>query len=171
MISVRHAEVDDVAAITAIYNQGIVDRIATLETEERSVDERHSWLLARTPRTPVFVCERDGTVLGWGSLNQFNPRAAYRFVADFSIYVEREARGSGIGSALMEHLIAAARKLGYHKLVLSAFPINQAGMKLYQRFGFRVVGIYRQQGVLDGQWVNTIIMELLLDDDPPPLES
>ncbi|MBX3071992.1 MAG: N-acetyltransferase [Thermomicrobiales bacterium] len=168
MISVRRATVDDVPAITRIYNEGIADRVATLETEPRTEEERSIWLEQRTARTPVFVGERDGEVLGWGSLNTFNPRPAYRFVADFSVYVGRSARGAGVGSALIGELIEAARGAGYHKLVLAAFPFNEAGMRLYARHGFRVVGIYREQGVLEGRWVDTIVMELLLDTDPPP---
>lgn len=167
MPSVRPAIAADIPAITRIYNQGIADRLATLETEERTEDERHTWLTNREARHPVIVAEREGSVVGWGSLNSFNSRPAYRFVSDFSIYVERAARGSGVGGALLAALIDAARHHDYHKLVLAAFPFNSAGLRLYQRFGFREVGIYREQGVLDGRWVDTIVMELLLDDGPP----
>jgi phosphinothricin acetyltransferase len=100
--------------------------------------------------------------VGWGSLNQFNPRKAYDFVADFSVYVERAWRGKGVGGALLRGLIARAKQLGYHKLVLAAFPWNAGGMALYQKCGFRTVGIYKEQGLLDGKWVDTIIMEKIL---------
>ena len=161
---IREAVANDAAAIAAIYNQGIIDRIATLETEERTPEDRSQWLFARSPRHPVIVAEAEGTVVGWGSLNQFNPRKAYDFVADFSVYVERAWRGRGVGGALLRSLIARARYLGYHKLVLSAFPWNQLGMALYQKCGFRTVGIYKEQGLLDGKWVDTIIMEKILDE-------
>jgi phosphinothricin acetyltransferase len=161
-LMVRDARPDDAAAIATIYNQGIVDRIATLETEERTPEERVAWLAARGPRHPVLVAEQAGMVVGWGSLNQFNPRKAYDYVADFSVYVERAWRGKGVGSALLRALIARAKLLGYHKLVLSAFPWNALGMALYQKHGFRTVGIYKEQGLLDGQWVDTIIMEKIL---------
>jgi len=59
--------------------------------------------------------------------------------------------------------VARARALGYHKIVLSTFPFNTAGMRLYEKFAFRTVGIYREQGLVDGRWVDTIIMEKLLD--------
>ena len=170
-IEVRSAVEADVPSITRIYNEGIIDRVATLEVEERTEEERRAWLTNRSERHPVLVAVRDGQVVGWASLNQFNPREAYRFVADFSVYVAREARGSGIGSRLLEALIAEARRLGYHKLVLAAFPFNGAGRRLYRRFGFREVGTYREQGVLDGRWVDVIIMELLLDRDPPPVKA
>ena len=163
-VKIRSATSADVAAITRIYNEGIRDRLATLETEERTPGERMAWLEARDERHPVLVAERAGAVAGWGSLNVFNPRPAYAHVADFSIYVGREARGAGVGRALLAVLIERARELGYHKLVLAAFPHNGAGMRLYARFGFREVGVYREQGLLDGRWVDVVIMEQLLDE-------
>jgi L-amino acid N-acyltransferase YncA len=161
---IRLASRADVPDITRIYNEGIRDRLATLETEERTPEERLVWLEARAERHPVVVAEREGKVVGWGSLNSFNPRPAYAHVADFSVYVGREARGAGVGKALLAALIARARELGYHKLVLAAFPHNGAGMRLYTRFGFREVGVYREQGLLDGTWVDVVIMEKLLDE-------
>jgi phosphinothricin acetyltransferase len=160
--TLRPAVESDTTAICEIYNQGIEDRLATLESEMRTPQERRQWLAARGPRHPVVVADDDGRVIAWGSLNAFNPREAYRHVADFSIYVERAYRGKGVGRQLLAHLIDLARALGYHKMVLSAFPFNGAGMALYERMGFRTVGIYREQGLLDGRWVDTIVMEKLL---------
>ncbi|MET0851526.1 MAG: arsinothricin resistance N-acetyltransferase ArsN1 family A [Candidatus Rokuibacteriota bacterium] len=159
---VRDAVAADAAAICEIYNQGIEDRIATLETELRTPDERRAWLAARGPRHPVLVAVAAGPVVGWASLNAFNPRPAYDHVADLSVYVERAWRGRGVGRRLLERLIEAGRALGYHKLVLSAFPWNGAGVALYERMGFQRVGVYREMGRLDDRWVDTLIMEKLL---------
>jgi phosphinothricin acetyltransferase len=101
-------------------------------------------------------------VIAWASLNVFNAREAYRFVADISVYVERGWRGKGVGRVLLERLTELGRTHGFHKLVLSAFPDNAGGMALYARSGFRTVGIYHEQGQLDGTWVDTIVMEKLL---------
>jgi L-amino acid N-acyltransferase YncA len=159
----RLAMASDAEAICRIYNQGIEDRIATLETELRTPDERRQWLAGRGPRYPVIVAEDDtGEVTAWASLNIFNPREAYRFVADVSVYVERRWRGKGAGRVLLEQLVELGRQHGFHKLVLAAFPFNAAGMALYERLGFRTVGIYREQGQLDGKWVDTIVMERML---------
>jgi phosphinothricin acetyltransferase len=163
-LMLRDATLDDAPAIARIYNQGIEDRVATLETELRSPEERAEWLAAREARHPVLVATDDQrAVLGWASLNRFNPRPAYDHVVDLSIYVAREHRGRGIGDALMGRLIERARALGYHKLVLAAFPTNAPGMRLYERHQFQTVGIYHEQGQLDGQWIDVIVMERLLD--------
>ena len=162
--TIRPATAADAPAICLIYNQGIEDRIATLETELRTPEERREWLAARGPRHPVVVAVGgpDGVVIGWASLNAFNPRRAYDNVADLSVYVERAWRGRGVGRRLLEHVIGRARAIGYHKMVLATFPFNPAGVALYERVGFRRVGVYRDQGMLDGQWVDVLIMELLL---------
>ena len=200
---IRLATAADAEAICRIYNQGIEDRIATLETELRTPDERRQWLANRSPRHPVIVAEfvvagtvrpaltegglkqsRPGSAsadnplssadnpvgsadnplgaIGWASLNVFNARECYRYVADVSVYVERGWRGKGVGRALLDHLAELACQHGFHKLVLSALPGNAGGMALYARSGFRAVGIYQEQGQLDGKWVDTIIMEKLL---------
>jgi L-amino acid N-acyltransferase YncA len=159
--SVRVARPDDAEAICAIYNEGIADR-ATLETEPRTVEERRRWLADRDARYAVVVVESRGVVVGWASLNVFNAREAYRHVADISVYVERAARGKGAGTALLERLVELGREGGFHKLVLAGFPTSSASVALYRRLGFREVGIYKEQGTLDGAWVDVLLMERLL---------
>jgi L-amino acid N-acyltransferase YncA len=161
-LALRPARPGDAEAVCLIYNQGIEDRVATLETEPRTPAERREWMAARGPRHPVIVAESGAIIVGWGSLNVFNTRPAYRHVADFSVYVERAWRGKGVGHRLLERLIELAREIGYHRMVLSTFPTNAGGVRLYERLGFSRVGVYREQGMLDGRWIDTLIMERLL---------
>jgi phosphinothricin acetyltransferase len=162
-LCIREASADDAAAIARIYNQGIEDH-ATLETAHRSTEERQQWLAGRGRRHPVIVAidKSSGAIVGWASLNQFNPRPAYDNVADISVYVAREARGKGIGGRLLPELEQLARRVGYHKMVLAGFPWNTPGMRLYARSGFEVVGTYHEQGLLEGTWVDVILMEKVL---------
>ena len=161
-VTIRTAALRDADAICTVYNQGIVDRVATLESALRTPEERRQWLAGRDGRHPVIVADVNGVVVGWASLNQFNPREAYDHVADFSVYVERSWRGKGVGRRLLDHLIEVARDLGYHKLVLAALLRNEAGAALYASAGFTRVGVYREQGQLDGRWVDVLIMEKIL---------
>ena len=68
----------------------------------------------------------------------------------------------GRGRQLLDTLIEAARAIGYHKMVLAALTHNDNGLALYTRAGFSSVGIYREQGQLDGKWVDVVAMEKLL---------
>ncbi len=162
-IAIRDAGLDDAPAIARIYNQGIEDRTATLETALRSAEERAEWLAAHDDRHPVLLAvDAAGVAVGWTSINRFNPRAAYDHVADISVFVARESRGRGVGDAMLTALEARSRSIGYHKMVLAAFPTNAPGVRLYQRHGFLTVGTYHEQGLLEGRWVDVVVMEKLL---------
>ena len=152
----------DIEAINRIHHEGIVDRIATLDTTLRGLEDTRAWVEERGPRHPVLVAEVDGAVVGWASLNVFNARAAYDHVADFSVYIERAWRGKGIGRQLLGRLIELARGIGFHKMVLSTLVHNTAGIALYSRLGFAHVGVYREQGQIDGRWIDVVIMEKIL---------
>jgi len=118
-MAIRFASLDDASAICTIYNQGIEDRVATLETELRDADERRRWLSSRGSRYPVVVAESGGRVVAWASLNSFNLRHCYDHVADISVYVERSWRGKGVGRMLLARLVELGRSLSFHKLVLA----------------------------------------------------
>jgi len=163
---IRRATTADAEAICRIYNQGIEDRVATLETMLRTPEERRQWMESRGARHPVLVAEREGGVVAWASLNSFSPRPAYDHVADLSIYVERAWRGKGVGGALLARVIETAREMGFHKIVLAALASNRAGEALYAKLGFRRVGIYREQGLLDGRWTDVLLMDRLLGEEP-----
>ena len=162
VVTLRPATAADAPRICEIHNEGIVDRVATLDTDMRTVPLTERWLEARSPRHPVIVADTGGGIVGWGSLNPFNPRAAYDHVADFSVYVARQERGRGHGTRIVEELASRARLHGFHKLVLSTLAFNRAAIALYERLGFSHVGVYREQGRLDGVWVDVVIMERLL---------
>jgi phosphinothricin acetyltransferase len=159
---IRAARFADLPAIRDIRNQGIMDRVATLDVDPHTAQETAAWFGRHGPRHPVLVAETAGGIVGWAALNTFNARRAYQYVADLSVYIARQQRGKGLGTRLLQAIIALGRELEYHKIVLSAFPFNTAGMRLYERHGFTTVGIYKEMGFLDGRWVDTIIMEKLL---------
>lgn len=160
---VRDARLGDIPYITKIYNQGIEDRIATLETRLRDNTEMEQWLISRGERYKVIVVEdSEDIVRGWASINVFNSRCCYSGVGDISIYIEREMRGKGLGKFLLRGLIATAKEQDFHKLILSTFEFNERGKGLYRTLGFREVGTYMDQGILDGKFINITIMEKLL---------
>jgi phosphinothricin acetyltransferase len=172
-LAVRAAELRDAAAIADIYNQGIRARIATFESEERSVEERERWLAAHDEHHPCLVAvdtEQD-QVVGWVSADGYRSRACYRGIAEFSVYVHEDWRHHGVGYTLMEAFIPAAEEAGLWKLVSRIFPENMASRTLCRRVGFREVGIYEKHATLDGVWKDVVIVERLLQrniEKPPP---
>jgi L-amino acid N-acyltransferase YncA len=155
----RPATPHDAEAMTRIYNQGIEDRVATFETQLRTVEQVRAWFGGRFP---IVVVEEGGEVIAFASTSTYRPRECYAGIAEFSVYVSREARGKGAGYAAMVGLIHAAEAAGFWKLVSRIFVENEASRKLMRRLGFREVGVYEKHGQLDGIWRDVVIVERLL---------
>ncbi len=163
---VRLAAVEDAEAIARIYNEGIADRIATFETQPRTAAQLASTLAEKGDRYPTVVVERAGEVVAWASAGAYRNRPAYAGVAEHSVYVARAARGAGAGRAALEGLCRAYAERGFWKIVSRIFPENTASLALHERCGFRVVGVYRRHGKLEGAWRDCVIVERLLDEAP-----
>jgi phosphinothricin acetyltransferase len=159
----RLATPTDAAAITAIYNEGIADRVATFETEPRTPEQLVTQIVDKGDRFPTVVVERDGRVVAWASAGAYRSRPAYAGVAEHSVYVARAARGTGAGRAALEALCRAYAERGFWKIVSRIFPENTASLALHERCGFRVVGVYQRHGKLEGEWRDCVIVERLLD--------
>ncbi|HEV7213645.1 MAG TPA: arsinothricin resistance N-acetyltransferase ArsN1 family A [Chloroflexota bacterium] len=153
------ATVADAAAIAAIYNEGIADRIATFETRYRTANDIRAWF---DGRHPIVVVEDAEATIAFAATTSYRLRDCYAGIAEFSVYVARSARGRGAGRRAMEALLAAAEAAGYWKLVSRVFLDNTASRRLLASVGFREVGIYERHAQLDGIWRDVLIVERLL---------
>lgn len=160
-VTVRRAAAGDGAAVARIYNEGIEDRVATFETQPRAASLMEERIAAGEP---MVVAERDGAVVGFASCLPYSDRCAYAHIAEYTVYVARDARGARVGTALMDRLIADAEARGVRKLVSRIFTTNAASRALARRHGFREVGVHRRHGRLDGEWRDVVVVELLLGD-------
>jgi phosphinothricin acetyltransferase len=158
-VDIRTAETGDAAAIAAIYNQGIEERVATFETEPRGAADIEPWV---RDELPLIVAELDGGVVGWAKLSEYSDRCVYGGVAEVSVYVGREARGRGAGHELVESICARADERGLWKVVGLLFPENEGSVALFRSAGFADVGVFRRHGRLDGEWRDVLIVERLL---------
>jgi L-amino acid N-acyltransferase YncA len=160
----RLARPADAAAIAEIYNQGIEERIATFETEPRSPEAILASLDERGDRFPTVVAERDGRVIAWAAASLYRTRPCYAGIGEYSVYVDRAARGTGAGKIVLEALFAACEERGIWKLVSRIFPQNTASLALCRATGFREVGVYRRHAKLEGEWRDCVIVEKLLGE-------
>ena len=157
----RPAAPADAAAIAAIYNEGIADRIATFEIGPRAPRQITEWF---TGYELVIVAEGAETEpVAFAASFPYSPRPCYAGVGEFSVYVRREYRGLGAGRAVLVALIEAAAARGMHKLTSRVFPENTASRALLKRLGFAEIGIHRRHGKLDGLWRDCVIVERLLE--------
>ena len=161
-MTTRAAVTGDSAEIARIYNQGIEDRTSTFETRLRTENDVRSWF---DGIHPIVVTEDAARVVAFASTSTYRPRECYTGIAEFSVYVDRDARGKGLGRAAMKALISASADAGFWKLVSRVFPENVQSLRLLQSLGFREVGLYRNHAQLDGQWRDVVIVELLLHQE------
>jgi phosphinothricin acetyltransferase len=159
-LATRLATPDDAAAIAAIYNEGIAERIATFETEPRTAEQIAAQLREKAERFPTIVAEDDGRVVAWAGAGPYRARPAYAGVAEHSVYVARSARGKGAGRVVLDALCRAYAGRGFWKLVSRIFPENTASLALHRRTGFRVVGTRERIGQHHGgRWRDVVLIE------------
>ena len=159
---VRAADIGDLDAIVAIYNEGIEDRLGTFETRLRTRQDCRAWFDGRHPAV-VVQASRDG-VVAFAATFDYRPRACYAGVAEFSVYTARAYRGEGYGRLALDGLMAAAGRAGFWKLISRVFVENTPSRRLMRHLGFREVGIYERHGRLDGQWRDVVVVERLLGE-------
>ncbi len=159
----RPAQVQDASRIAEIYNAGILGRKATFETDLRKPEDILEWLNPTAGKI-VLVAETESLgVVGWASVSHYRPRACYKGIGDYSVYVAPEVQGQGVGLFLLPKLIDAAEAAGYWKILSRIFPENEASLKLCARCGFREVGVYQKHAKLDGLWKDVVIVERLIE--------
>ncbi|MDO9108073.1 MAG: N-acetyltransferase family protein [Coriobacteriia bacterium] len=161
-MTIREAMTCDIESIARIYNHYVLHGTATFDTEPKSVEDRRAWLDSRGPRHPVLVALVDDEVVGWGSLSPWHTRPAYDDSVEVSTYVDPEHLGKGIGSQLMEALIARASDIGHHAVISQIVAGNEASLALGERFGFEEVGRLPEVGRKFGQLLDVVLMIRLI---------
>lgn len=152
---IRLAEIEDLPAIVDIYNQAIPSKQSTGDTEPLRFEDRVPWFVGHSPaRHPIFVAEVDGQVAGWCSLSAYRAgRAALRFTAEISYYIARVYHRQGIGTALIEHALAACPGVQIRHVFAIVLENNAASLRLLEKLGFEKWGYLPRVADFDGKEV------------------
>lgn len=155
-MTIREMTANDWNEVATIYQQGIDTKKATFQ---QTVPDYEVWDESHIKECRYVAVEGD-FVLGWVALTKISGRCVYRGVAEVSVYVGENARGKGVGKALLDAVIENSEKLGYWTLQSGIFAINKASISLHKACGFRMVG-YREAIGCDeqGVWQDTVLME------------
>lgn len=161
-VRVRAADERDVEAIRAIRNDAIEHSTAVWSSQTVTAEECRDWAAEHLARGALLVAEVDGEVVGYASWARWRPKEGYRFSAEDSVYVLAGHQGNGVGRALLEALIAAAREGGCHVMVADIEAGNTASIGLHESLGFERVGTLREVGTKFGRWLDLTILQLRL---------
>lgn len=166
----RDARADDAAALAALDNRLIAGTTVTFRTAPTSAADRADWIAARQEAGfPVLVAETgDGRLAGYASYGPFRSAPGYALTVEHSIHLDEEARGAGLGRALMTALQARARAQGLHAMVGVLSAENEASRGFHRALGFTPAALLPEVGHKFGRWLGIEFWVLLLDDRPAP---
>lgn len=155
MVEIIRMLPEHAGAVLQIYAEGLTTGQATFNTE---VPSWEAWDKNHHAHSRLVAVE-NGKVLGWAALSPISARYCYRGVAELSIYICQAHQGKGVGTLLMQHLIAESENNGIWMIHSSTFPENTASIRLQKKFGFREIGYRERIAELKGQWRNTVLLE------------
>ena len=161
--SIRTITKEDSRRICEIYNHYVLNTCISFEEEPVSLEEMEKRIASITAAYPFYVYERDGELLGYAYANRWKERSAYRYVAEVTIYIDKDHLGRGIGRELIKALLDESRKRGFHTLMAVISLPNEASVRLHEEYGFKKAAHFTEVGYKQDKWIDVGYWELLLD--------
>ena len=164
-VSLRPASGSDARAIADIYNYEVEHTTATFDLVPRSIEAQEEWLAARSGAFSALVAERaEAGVIGFAALSTYRDRAGYRTTVEDSVYVHRDYHRQGVGRLLLSSLLNLARESGFHTVIARIDSQSTGSLELHRSLGFESVGVERQIGRKFGRWLDSVIMQHMLEN-------
>lgn len=160
-------------AILDILNEAIVSSTALYDYHPRGMETMGPWFEAKQASGfPVVGAVDDaGRLLGFATYGTFRAFPAYKYTVEHSVYVHRDHRGRGVGTAVMRRLIAIAGERQQHVIVGAIDAANAASVAFHERLGFAKCGIMRQAGFKFGRWLDLALYQLVLATPDHPVDG
>jgi len=163
-IKIRPYETSDTDAIIAILNYYIVNSTAIYDYDLRTLEQQLTVFEEKLKKGfPIIVATVENRIVGFGYYSEFRFREAYKYTVEHSVYVLPNEHGNGIGSILLKSLIVIAKQQKLHTMIAVIDSENQSSIVFHEQFGFSTVGIIKESGFKFERWLDSVIMQLLLE--------
>jgi len=164
---VRPATASDLSAINDIYNQYIAEAHYTFDLEPWTMDARREWFThySTTGRHRLLVAVGEGRVIGYACSSRYRTKAAYDVTVETSIYLDPESVGRGAGSRLYQELFKILAGEDVHRANAGITLPNPASVALHERFGFKRIALFTEQGRKFGRYWDVAWFEKPLDGE------
>jgi len=173
-VTLRPASPADLAAITEIYAECVLNGVASYELEPPGRNEMEARMTTITAAGYPYLTAIEGDrVIGYAYASAFRTRPAYRWLVENSVYLSPAARGKGIGKSLLARLIEECETRGFRQMVAVIGGASPASIALHTALGFAEAGRLTGTGFKHGRWLDTVFMQRPLGEgnrsDPLPL--
>ncbi|MGV0813133.1 N-acetyltransferase family protein [Mycolicibacterium boenickei] len=162
---VRVTSPDDLDAISAIYAHHVETGVATFELVPPDRDEWERRLAtARQRELPFLTAILDGEIVGYAYCSPWKLRPAYRHTVENSIYLAPQSAGRGVGTQLLQGLLAGCTAAGIREVIAVVVDTDDAtpSLALHRKHGFIEAGRLRAVGYKHGRWLDTVLLQCSL---------
>ena len=153
----------DLEAVAAIYNEHIRLGVSNMVESEKTATDIQSWLNNFNARERLFVCRKSDLIVGWAIIKKYSDREGYRFACETAVYLSSSETGKGYGGLIKQFLIDTCKALEYKHLVAKIFSNNKASIRYNEKLGYEMVGVQKNIGFKNGEWIDMTIMQYLID--------
>jgi L-amino acid N-acyltransferase YncA len=165
-MNIRAAILADIPDMTVIYEHAVLHGTGSYELVPPDTAELGRRFAHFTGHGfPWLLAEEGGMALGYAYASPFRTRPGYRWLIEDSVYVAPEAKGKGVGKALLQRLLEECGKLGFHQMVavIGDGQGNRGSVALHESLGFKHCGKIDGSGFKLGRWVDTVFMQYELN--------
>lgn len=169
---IRSAVENDLYGILEIYNDAILNTNAVYTYRIQTLQERKSWFnKKKEDNFPVLVFEEKNKVIGFATFGPFRAWPAYKYTIEHSVYVHKEHRNYGVGTALVKQIIKKANEREFATLVAGIDASNEKSIRMHEKLGFQYCGIIKRAGFKFGQWLDLAFYQLNLKGPENPIDG
>ena len=161
-IIIRPVTAADAAELVAIYAPYVLETAVTYEYEVPSVEEFRGRIENTTKNYPYLAAVEEGEILGYAYASSFHPRAAFRWSAEATVYLKKEAHGRGIGRMLYETLEEILKNQNVQTVIALIADPNPESVAFHEKLGYRVAGKLTNCAYKLGEWRGMYYMEKFL---------